>query len=199
MLLQLRLVRQYPIQATVQTRVVDLALLDPQQIIPRGGRVPALFDSQLTARRTPTVDGQHGGDAGPWQIGVVRIDRSLEEAVQLQALPKFQPQVADAELPCALQPHSVHQHARHLRIIGGRFDMRREQFQLLCFAVLVEHLHGLQPAGLRGTVQSPQITERLLTRTVGRAHRLHQRPVGMVFAVLGALVRPQKHSVAILS
>src|SRR5712691_3841546 len=33
--------------------------------------------------------------------------------------------------------------------------MGRKQFQLLSFALLVEHLHAFQPPGLRGSVQFP--------------------------------------------
>ena len=44
MTLQLRLVRQQPVQTAVQPRVVDLGVFDPQQIVQRRGRIPALLD-----------------------------------------------------------------------------------------------------------------------------------------------------------
>ncbi len=77
--------------------------------------------------------------------------------------------------------------------------MRREQFQLLRLALFIEDLDRLQPARLRRTVQLAQIAQRSLTRTIRRAHRFHQRPIGVVLAVLAALVRPQKHSGPIVS
>ena len=55
-LLQLRLVRQTPIQATIQARVVDLAFLDPQQIVQRRRWIPALFNCQFAAWRAQPVD-----------------------------------------------------------------------------------------------------------------------------------------------
>ena len=117
----------------------------------------------------------------------ILIDRLFEESIQLQPLPQFQPQKAGAELPRSFQPHLVHQHARYLRIVGRRRHMRREQFQLLRFALFVEDLDRLQPARLRRTVQLAQVAERSLTRTIGRAHRFHQRPVCVILAVLFAM------------
>src|ERR1700675_4585292 len=71
--------------------------------------------------------------------------------------------------------------------------MRGKQFQLLGFALLVEHLHAFQPPRLRGTVQLTQAAERSLARTVDRSHRLHQRPVGVLLTVFRAVVRSQEH------
>src|SRR5205814_9601489 len=56
--LQFRLVRQDAIQTAVQTRVVDLPVLDPQQIVQRRPGIPTLFDRQLTAWRAQPVDRQ---------------------------------------------------------------------------------------------------------------------------------------------
>src|SRR5262249_6124235 len=55
------------------------------------------------------------------------------------------------------------------------------------------------PARLRRAVQLAQITQRPLPRTARCPHRLHQRPVGVVFAILGARMGPQKHLGPILS
>ena len=167
--LQLRLVRQNPVQTAVQPRVVDLAFFDLQQIIQRRRWIPALLDRQLAARRAQPVDGQHRRHTRPRHIRRIVIHRLLEETIQRQALPQFPAQEAGAELARSLQPNSIHQHARHLRIIGRRLDMRRKQFQLLGFALLVEHLDRLQPTRLRRTVQLTQITQRPLTRTVRRS------------------------------
>jgi hypothetical protein len=77
--------------------------------------------------------------------------------------------------------------------------MGRKQFQLLSFALLVEHLHAFQPPGLRGSVQLPQVAQRPLARTTRRSHRLYQRPVAVILTVLAALMRSQKHLPASLS
>jgi len=68
--------------------------------------------------------------------------------------------------------------------------MRREQFQLLGFALLVEHLDAFQPPRPGRTVQLTQMAERPLTWTAGGPHRLYQRPLGMILTVLAALMRP---------
>ncbi len=77
--------------------------------------------------------------------------------------------------------------------------MRREQLQLLRVALLIEDLDGFQPARLRRTVQFAHVAESLLSRAIRRAHRLDQRPIRVILAVLVATVRPQKHSELILS
>jgi hypothetical protein len=77
--------------------------------------------------------------------------------------------------------------------------MRGEEFQLLRFALFIEDLDGGQPARLRGTVPLAQVAERLLPRAIRGAHGFDQRPIGVIFAVLVATVRPQKHSELIVS
>jgi len=120
----------------------------------------------------------HGTSAG------FPIDGLFEETIQFQALPQIQPQETGAELPRSFQTYFVQQHPRYLRIVLGRSHMRRKQFQLLRIALIVEDLNGLQPARLRRAVQFAQIANRFLTRTVWCAHRLHQRPVRVILAVL---------------
>jgi hypothetical protein len=121
------------------------------------------------------------------------------ESRAIQLLPQFQSQKARPELPRSFQPYPVQQDAGYLRIIWWRRHMRREQLQLLCFALFIENLNGCQPARLRGTVQLAQIAEGFPTRTIRCAHRLDQRPTGVILTVLIATVRPQKHSGLIVS
>jgi len=123
----------------------------------------------------------------------------LKETIQFEPLPQFQPQKARTELARSFQPYFVQQHPRYLRIVRRRRHMRGEQLQLLCFALFIEDLNGRQPARLRGTVQLAQVAECLLARTIRCAHRFHQRPIHVILAVLAAMVRPQKHSVLIVS
>jgi len=56
--LQLRLVWQNAVQATIQACIVNFALFDFQQIVQRGGWIPALLDGQFAAWCTKAVDGQ---------------------------------------------------------------------------------------------------------------------------------------------
>jgi hypothetical protein len=72
----------------------------------------------------------------------VLVHHLLEEAIQFQTLPQLPPQETGAELTRSLQADSIHQDSRYLRIIVQPLDMRRKQFQLLSFALLVEHLHA---------------------------------------------------------
>jgi hypothetical protein len=198
-LLQLRLVRQNPIQTAVQARVVDLAVCDPQEVVQRRRWIPALFNRQFAAWRTQPVDCQKRRHTRPRHIGSTVIHRVLEEAIQFQAPPQFQPQIAGTELARPLQTNLVHQHASDLRIVCRRFDVGREQFQLLRFTLFIKDLNRSQPARLVGAVQFPQMTQCSLTRSIGCAHRFHQRPVGVLLAVLAPMIRPQKHSGLIVS
>ena len=86
-----------------------------------------------------------------------------------------------------------------VRIVRRRRQMRREELPLLRFALVVKDLDGSHPARLRRDVQLAEIAEGFLARTIGSAHRLDQRPVGMPLAVLAAMVWPQKHSEQIVS
>ena len=61
----------------------------------------------------------------------------------------------------------------------GQHDVRA----LKGFGLLIEHLHAFQPPCLRGSVQLPQVAQRLLAWTADRSHRLEQRPVGVILTV----------------
>jgi hypothetical protein len=77
--------------------------------------------------------------------------------------------------------------------------MRGEELQLLGFTLFIEDLNRGQPTRLRGVVQLAQVAQSFLTRTIGRAHGFHQRPIRVPLAVLATMVRPQKHSDMIVS
>ncbi len=66
------------------------------------------------------------------------------------------------DLSLSFQTYFVQQHARYLRIVIARRHMRREQFQLLRVALIVEDLNALRPACLRRAVQFAQITDAVL-------------------------------------
>jgi len=85
--LQFRLVRKDAVQAAVQSRRVDLAFLDPQQIVQRGCRIPTLLDGQFAARRAQPVDGQQRRYARPGHIRRLTIDVFFKEVVQFKTLP----------------------------------------------------------------------------------------------------------------
>jgi hypothetical protein len=77
--------------------------------------------------------------------------------------------------------------------------MRGPQFQLLRFPLFVKNLNRLQPSRLIRTVQLAQMAERSLAWTIYCAHRFHQRPIRVLFAVFAAMVGTQKHSGLIVS
>ena len=77
--LQLRFVRQNAVQTAVETRVVDLAIFDPQQIVERGGWIPALLDGQFAAGRAEAIDRQQSRHARPRHIGGLIVHGLLEE------------------------------------------------------------------------------------------------------------------------
>ena len=141
----MRLVRQHPVQTTVQPRVVDLAFFNTQQIVQRRRWIPTLRDRQFAARRAQPVDRLHRGHARPRHIGRIVIHHLLEEAVQCQAPPEFPPQITGAELAGSLQAHPVDQDPCHLRIVSGRFQMRRKQVPLLRLTLFIKDLHRPQP------------------------------------------------------
>ncbi len=85
--LQLCLVRQNAVQAAIQTRVVDLALVDLQKIVQGGCWIPALLNGQFAARCAQPIDRQQRRHARPGHIGRLVIDRLFEEAIQFQSLP----------------------------------------------------------------------------------------------------------------
>ena len=119
------------------------------------------------------------------------VYRLFEEIVQFQSSPQLQPQIAGPELSRPFQAHPIHQHARDLRIVRRRLHMRRKQFQLLRFGVFVKDLDCLQPARTIRAVQLTQMAKRFLPRTIRRAHRLHQRPIGVLLSIFAPTVRPQ--------
>ena len=188
MALQFRLVGQQPVQTTIQAGVVDLAFRNPQQIIQCRGGIPALLDAQLAAGRTQAVNGQQRRHSRPGYLSGFLIQQVFPEPVQFQPLPQFQTQATSSKLP-----HPAHPHPSYVRIVLRHLDVRRKQFQLPAFALLVEDRDHLQPVRLRRVVQFAQITQRALTRTVGRADGFDQRPVGVALAILVPMIRSQKH------
>ena len=117
----------------------------------------------------------------------------LEELVQPQLAPERQPEQRGPQLPRPLQPDALDQDLRDLRIVGGRRDVRGKQFQLVPFAGVVEDLDRLQPPRLRRIIQLAEMTERPLARTIRRAHRFDERPIGVPLAIFVPMMRTQKH------
>ena len=87
MLFDLGLQGQQTIQTTIEPRVVDLAFRDVQQIVQRSGGIPVLFDGQFTSWITQPVDRQHGGHAGPRNIGKFLVQMFSKKLLELQTPP----------------------------------------------------------------------------------------------------------------
>ena len=124
--------------------------------------VPELFDCQLAPWCAQPVDRQQRGYPRPGYIGRAVIHRLLEEAIQSQAPPQFQPQIAGTGPARPFQTNLVHQHTSHLQVVRRRLHMGREQFQLLRFALFIEDLHRSLPARMVGTVEFAKVTQRPL-------------------------------------
>ena len=117
----------------------------------------------------------------------------LEERVQLQLAPERQAEQGGPQLPRPLQPDALDHHLRHLRIVGGRGDLRGKQFQLMPLTGIVKHVDGFQPPRLRRIIQLAEMTERPLTGAIRRAHRFDERPIRMPLPIFVPMMRPQKH------
>jgi hypothetical protein len=193
MLLQFRLVRQRTVQAAVQACIVDGPHRKAQQVIQRRRRIPALLNSQFARGRAQAVDRQKCGHPRPGHIGGFLIQQAFKEPIQPQPLPQFQPQPASPKLADSLEANPIHPHASNFGIVLRRLHVGRKQLQLPALALLVEDFDRLQPARLRRVVQLAQIAQGPLTRTIGGADGLDQRPVSVILSVLASRVWSKKH------
>jgi hypothetical protein len=132
MTLELGLVWQNPVQATVQPRVVDLAFCDAQPIVQRRGgyqrssRVNSLPGAQRRLIVSTAATCDHGTSVP------CSSTASSKKRSNCRRLHSCRPAPARAKLPHALQAHSMQQHVRYLRIVRRRFPRRRGPFQWLC-------------------------------------------------------------------
>ena len=86
--------------------------------------------------------------------------------------------------------------APSFRILGAQPDTG----MLLGFALIVKDLDRSPPTRLHApNCSTPPDSRAFSARTIGCAHCVHQRPVGATFAVIAAMVRPQKHSEQIVT
>src|SRR5260370_34595542 len=103
-----------------------------------------------------------------------------------------------AKLTRALHPDLLHQHPGYVRLIRC-FCFGGKQFQLCCFALLVEHFDSLLPTCMGRTVQFTEITKRALARTIRRSNGLDQRPVSVLRAIFTPQMLSKKHLERIMS
>ena len=194
MALECGLLRQQVIQRAIEPGVIDRALGNMQQIVERRRRIPPLFNGQLASGRAESIDREDRGDARPRHVGGDRIQPRLEELVQPQLPPERQAEQRGPQLPRPLQPDTVDQDVGDLRVISGRREVRGKQFQLVPFAGVVEDLDRLQPPRLRRVIQLAEMTQRPLPRSIRRAHRFDERPIGVPLAIFVTVMRTQKHA-----
>jgi hypothetical protein len=130
---------------------------------------------QFAARRTQLVDRVN---ARPEHNGLSIIQGLLEEAIQVQPLPRLQTQIAGAEPPSPFQTYLTQQNSSHLWIIRRNLDMRRKKLNCCASRCSLKTSMVFQPASLRRTVQLTEVTPRLLSWSVGSPNGFNQRPVG---------------------
>ena len=123
---------------------------------------------------------------------------SSQEFSEPQLLPQLQAEIRVAKSTRALHPDLLHQHPGYVRLIRC-FCFGGKQFQLCCFALLVEHFDSLLPTCMGRTVQFTEITKRALARTIRRSNGLDQRPVSVLLAIFKPLMLSKKHLVRIMS
>ncbi len=192
--LERRLVRQQPIQRTVQPILVHLLFADPADVLERGPGVEAFLDRKLRRRRDQTCRGQDERHQRPRDPLAAPLHPCLEQLVQSQELPQVPRQKDLAEVPRPLPAHSPEQHLHHTLAARHHRRVARKQLQLALAAFPVEHRDRLAPRRLHRPVQFPEVRKRPVLRASRRAHRLHQRVVAVILAVLDSVVDLQKHA-----
>ena len=139
----------------------------------------------------------------PGNLLAARRQPFIQERVQPQPTPEGKGQIHFAKLAHPLHPHPAHidltpQWRRRLVLIGWfKLPGRSAAFQQILQTV---------PACMHLLIQSRQLAQRgdgALTRTAGRAARLHQRPVfiggvsdraTMAAQIHGRILRPSTHA-----
>ena len=193
--MQRRLLREQEVQTAVEAVRVDPRVVDAHEVIEGGRAVPARLDRQLAPGSAEAVDREDRGDPRPRHLRRDRIQSALAERVQPQPLPQVPPQPPIAELPGSRPAHPIQTDLDDPFILGALGAVRREEGQLDVLSLRINDLDGLPPPRGRRGVELPQVAHRPLPRAIGGADGLHQRPVGVVLAVLRAPVRSQEHRV----
>jgi hypothetical protein len=116
-LLDRLLVRQQPVQRSVQPLLVEALGSDTEQVFERCGAVPALGHVQLAAGLAQSADHQNGNHIGPAHRLPAPRQQTPEQLIELERMPQQPPQPHRPEAPRALQPHRIEPH-------GGRFHGR---------------------------------------------------------------------------
>ena len=99
-----------------------------------------------------------------------------------------------AEVPGPFPSHPVQNHLHHTLAARHGWSVVRKQFQLGLGSLPVENRDRPAPRRLRRAVQLAQVRERPVLRTARGPHRLDQRVVAVVLAVLAPVVDLEKHA-----
>jgi hypothetical protein len=168
--LQRLLVRQQPVERTVQPVVVDSIRGHAQKIIQRRAPVPVLGDVQLARRFAQPRDHQDRRHRRPCNALSTRNEALGAEAIEIERPPQNPPQPHIAKAPAPLQTHPIETHRDRLGCRPGRL----EQLVLLGAPRDLQR----QPAGPRAPlpIQLAQLRHRLLHHLAATPHRPHQPP-----------------------
>ena len=144
-----------------------------------------LDDVQLAGRIAEAAEDQDQSHQRPGDVFATRRDGVVEELLQTQLIDEFQSQPSSAEITAILHPHAFDIHFDPLRpnVVEEAFLPRA----LSAFG----RIFDAQPLRF---VELAQIGNHPLPRPALGAIRLHQRPVGVAFAVLSAIARANEHA-----
>ena len=188
---ELVLMRREHVQAAIKPVVTDLLPRDPEQILHRTVRIPALCDAQLRVLPAKARHREHAGHRRPRHLLPARLDQIGRQRVQPQPPPQRQPEKRLAETARPLHPHAAHiDHlpARPRRRVHRR--LAQPHLPRHCRLPIEQRLK-LLPTRLLPRLLARQLAQcrhHLLTRSRRRAPRLAQRPIliglpGGVFAM----------------
>jgi hypothetical protein len=140
--------------------------------------------SVVTSLRLPAKH-QHQRHDGPGDFFAALGQCSVEKLFQPQLPHQFQPQPRAAKVAAVLHPHPrrIHFHPLRLDVV--------EQPALSATSMAFSGVLHTQATSF---IELPQIRHHALTRTSLGAMRLHQRPIGMTFAILSSITRANKHA-----
>ena len=182
------------IQCPVQPVLVHLLLGHATDVLECRLRVEPLLDRKLRRWRNQTSRGQDEGHHRPRDLLPTPPHPPFEKLLQPQKPPQVPREKHLAEVRWPLPSHTVQNHLHDTLAARHHRRVVRKQFQLGLSPLPVEDRNRLAPRGLRRAVQLAQVRECPALWTARGPHRLDQRVVPVVLAVLAPVVDLEKHA-----
>ena len=178
-------VRQQRVQGAVETLLIDLLDGNAQKIGQRAFGVEMLGDVQFAGGIAEATENEDQRHQRPGDVFLARGDGAVEEVLQAQLFDEFQPQPRAAEITTVL-------HAQAFDIDFHPLRPNVVEKPLLPWPRLA--FGGVLHAQTMRLVELSQIGDDALAGPALAAIRLHQRPVGVPFAVFSAIARANEHA-----